>query len=452
MKTECKDKQLEFQGLFSKKIQVSNDGEVISSDGGLVLVQSLEKKFRVIQRLSGCFKDGRMQGAVKHPVFDMLFQRIGGIIQGYEDLNDHDQWRHDILLGTLVGRTPENPLAGKSTLNRLELGHEVSEDYGRRYSKITWDEEKIQELLIDLFVEHFQEAPKEIILDFDATDIPIHGDQDGRFFHGYYDKYCFMPLYCFAGDWPLWVELRSSNIDGALGTVEALQKIVPKIRKRFPKTKIILRADGGYLRDSILSWCELNKIFYIIGMARNKRLSKVIGAQLHQAKIAHEKSGQPERVFTEFTYRTRKSWSRPRRVIAKAEHLSKGSNPRFIVTNLEKGRAKYLYEELYCGRGNMENRIKEQQLGLFADRTSSIWMSANQLRLWFSTFAYVFMILIREGLIGSSGEKYQAWTLRLKLMKVATWVKITSRAIRVRLTASYPYWDLWGVLNKSPLF
>jgi hypothetical protein len=452
MKTDCTTKQLEFQGLCGKKIILTNDGEQTSTDGGLILIQLIEKQFGIIRKLATCFKDLRRQRAIKHRLFDLLFQRIAGLIQGYEDLNDHEDWRNDLLLNTILGKNPGHCLAGKSTLNRLELGLEQDPEYGNRYNRITWDPEKIEDLLIDLFVEHFHETPKEIILDFDATDIPIHGDQESRFFNGYYDNYCYLPLYCFSGSWPLIAKLRPSNIDPSLGTLEALEKIIPRIRRRFPDVQILLRADSGFMRDKILAWCEENGVKYVIGMARNNRLVGAIGKELYQARQEYERTGAKARVFTDITYITRSSWSHARRVIAKAEHLCRGSNPRFVVTNLEDGDPKEIYEEIYCGRGDMENRIKEQQLFVFADRTSSTWMQANQLRLYFSTFAYIFFVLIREqGLSDTEQSGYQAGTIRLKILKVSAWVQKTSRAIRVRFPASFPYWDLWEQIAASDL-
>jgi len=452
MKTDCTAKQLEFQGLRRKKITVSSNGEVTSTDGGLILIQLIEKRFEIIGKLVRCFTDLRRSRAIKHNLFDMLFQRIAGLVQGYEDLNDHEDWRNDILLNTILGKNPGHRMAGKSTLNRLELGLAQDPEYGNRYNRISWDPDKIEDLLIDLFIQHFEEEPEEIILDFDATDVPIHGDQECRFFNGYYDNYCYLPLYCFSGNWPLIAQLRPSNIDPSLGTKESLAKIVSKIRYRFPKVKILFRADSGFMRDSILSWCENNGVYYIVGIARNNRLVGAIGKQLYQAKIDHQSSGLPARVFTDIAYITRSSWSKARRVIAKAEHLSRGSNPRFVVTNLKDGDPKEIYEKIYCGRGNMENRIKEQQLFVFADRTSSSWMNANQLRLYFSTFAYIFFVLIREkGLLGTEPSSFQSGTIRLKILKVSAWVRKTSRGIRVRFPSSYPYWDLWDHLSKSKL-
>jgi hypothetical protein len=380
----------------------------------------------------------------------LLFQRIAGIIQGYEDLNDGDQLRYDPLLRSILGHSIGDVLAGKSTLNRLELGQKVNQEYGQRYCRIGWDAEKIEDLLIDLFIKNLGENTRRIILDFDATDDPIHGEQEGRFFNGYYDHYCYLPLYCFCGFWPLIARLRPSNIDPSDGTLEALKKISSKIRCRFPKVEIILRADSGFMRDPILRWCEENQVSYVVGIARNSRLLQAIEGSMEQARKESEATGESVRVFTDIMYITQKSWEKERRVIAKAEHSPRGSNPRFVVTNLLSD-PRFLYEKLYCGRGDMENRIKEQQLALFADRTSSAQMSANQLRLSLSTFAYLFFVFLRQSLQSGPGECFQAWTLRLKLLKVSAWIRTTRRAYRVRLPWSFPYWDLWEQISQSPL-
>jgi hypothetical protein len=455
MKTQCNDGQLELQGLGKRKIIISNDAEVSSSDGGLVLLHQLEKQYRIIDRLQECFFDNRHQSWVSHPVKTLLTQRIFGLCQGYEDLNDHDEWRKDPLLSVLCGNEDASYVAGKSTLNRLELGKEVTEEYGGQYNKISWDDEKIEELFIDLFLDSFTRKPKEIILDFDATDDPLHGEQEGRFFHGYYDCYCYLPLYVFCGPYLLTAKLRRSNIDASAGSVEVLEKIVAKIRQRFATVRIIVRGDSGFCRDKMMSYCERHGISYLFGLSRNKRLRRAIGAEMRRVKQLFEQTGEPQRQYKELIYRTRKSWSCARRVVAKVEYLRKGENPRFVVTNLrrELWPAQMLYEQIYCARGDMENRIKEQQLYLFADRTSTGWMSSNQLRLWFSSFAYMFFVLLREkALAGSEWNRSQASTLRIKLLKVSAVVKVTVRAIRVRLPFAYPYWDAWIGFSEARCF
>ena len=445
MNTECTLKQLELQGLGRRKITITNDADVATSDGGLILLHQIEKKYCIISRLASCFKDRRNPGRIEHTVFQLLSQRIYGLCQGYEDLNDHDQWRSDPLLSLVCGKEKGKLLSGKSTLNRMELGKET-EEYGDRYNKIDWDSGEIEQLLVDVFLDSFSSPPKEIILDFDATDDPLHGHQEGRFFHGYYDRYCYLPLYVFAGSFPLAAKLRPSNIDASAGTVELLERIVPRIRSRFPKTRIILRADSGFCRESIMNFCEGYGVYYVLGLPKNSRLKKAIGKEMYAARKEFERIGQPARRFADLKYRTKKSWSRTRRVVGKAEYLPKGANPRFVVTNFTplQWSATTLYEKLYCGRGEMENRIKEQQLYLFADRTSSGWMSANQLRLWFSTFAYIFFVFLREVYLSDSEwEKSLSSTLRLKILKVSASIKVTTRRVRIRLPYSYPYWASW---------
>lgn len=332
MNTECTPKQLVLQGLGKRKIEITNDADVATSDGGLILLQQIEKKYRVLRRLSRCFQDKRQASRVEHSVLQLLSQRIYGLCQGYEDLNDHDQWRNDPLLSLVCGKEDGEALSGKSTLNRLELGKETA-DYGDRYNKIKWVDDQIEHLLVDLFLDSFTSKPEEIILDFDATDDPLHGHQEGRFFHGYYDSYCYLPLYVFAGAFPLAAKLRPSNIDASAGTVELLEMIVPRIRDRFPKVRIVLRADSGFCREAILKYCENEKIKYVIGLPKNSRLKKALGKAMYTAQKEFERTGMSARVFADLKYRTQKSWSQSRRVVGKAEYLPKGTNPRFVVTN-----------------------------------------------------------------------------------------------------------------------
>jgi len=446
MNTECTPDQLEFQGFKKRKVIIKHDAEISSSDGGLLLLSEVEKKYSVIKQLSECFKDNRNQAYVQHSLKTLLTQRIFGLCQGYEDLNDHDEWRSDPLLALACEIDTDKIAAGKSTLNRLELGKEITEEYGDRYNKISWDDEQIENLFIKLFLDNYKDTGKPIILDFDATDDPLHGNQEGKFFHGYYDSYCYLPLYVFCGEYLLAAKLRTSNRDGSDGTVEILKKIIPMIRERFPNIQIIVRGDSGFCREKIIRFCEDNNASYIFGLARNKRLYKAIAGSLKRAKTRYSKTGEAQRIFCELKYKTKKSWSRTRRVVGKAEYLLKGENPRFVVTNLsiEEWPAKELYEDLYCARGDMENRIKEQQLYLFADRTSTAWMSSNQLRLWFSSFAYMFFVFLRtEALIDTELKRAQAVTLRLKILKVAAIVKVSTRRILIRLPSAYPYWGIW---------
>jgi hypothetical protein len=399
--TECTQSSFSFAALYRGEVVAEFNGGDITTDAGGLLLREVDRRLSLSERLAACFTDHRRPDLVEHTVPQLVAQRLYGLALGYEDLNDHDQLRADPLLAVLIGKTEPKGTdrrrqqdqgkagAGKSTLNRLELTPENA-DAQARYKKIVYHQEELDQLLTDLFVESYCEPPARIVLDLDATDDPVHGNQEGRFFHGYYREYCYLPLYIVCGEFVLCARLRSSNIDASAGALEEVQRIVLQIRQRWPRVEIILRGDGGFSRDTIMSWCEDNGVDFVFGLAKNKRLLKIIGRQLHEAQMQWEATKQAARVFAEFSYQTRKSWKRERRVGAKAEHLDKGPNPRFLVTSLstEQFATQALYEELYCARGEMENRIKEQQLALFADRTSTELMRSNQLRLYFSTFAY----------------------------------------------------------------
>jgi len=453
MTTECKPEQLEFHALGRREVVGRFDGGRITSDGGGVLLREVDLRLGLMGRLASCFIDHRDPELIEHSVQSLLAQRIYALALGYEDLNDHDVLRADSLLALLVGKTDVTgerrarerdrgcPLAGSSTLNRLELS-EPEQAASSRYKRIAADPEALDRLLVELFLESYAKPPREIWLDLDATDDPLHGHQEGRFFHGYYGAYCYLPLYIFAGEHLLCARLRPSNQDASAGSVEELSRIVAQIRKRWPKTRIIIRGDSGFCREAIMGWCEHNRVGYVLGLARNARLVRALGAPLHEAKVEYQTTGVAARRFAEFPYRTRKSWSRARRVIGKAEHLAKGPNPRFVVTNLppSRGQARHLYEKLYCARGDMENRIKEQQLGLFADRTSAATLRANQLRLYFASFAYVLMHGLRRlGLAGTELARAQATTIRLKLLKIGTRLRITVRKVWLSFSETYPY-------------
>jgi hypothetical protein len=318
------------------------------------------------------------------------------------------------------------PLAGKSTLNRLEWGA-VKQD---RYRKISLDSEAVDRFFVDVFLVAHQQAPAEIVLDLDATDDPLHGEQEGRFFHGYYGGYCYLPLYIFCGSHLLCARLREANVDASFGAVSELERIVERVREKWPEVRIIVRGDSGFAREDLMSWCESHGVDFVLGLARNARLQRALGEELEQARAQFEDSGKAARVFKDFVYRTRKSWSRQRRVVGKAEHLAKGANPRFLVTSLssEQWSAQVLYEKLYCARGEMENRIKEQQLCLFADRTSTHHLSSNQARLWFSSVAYVLLNELRRlGLSGTELAQARCDTIRTKLLKIGAQVKVTVR-------------------------
>ncbi len=453
MSTECTANQLEFHALGRRDVVGCFDGGRITSDGGGLLLREVDQRIGLLERMARCFTDYRNSNSIEHSAHSLVAQRVYGLALGYEDLNDHDVLRADSALALLVGKpdlTGEhrereqdrgNPLAGSSTLNRLELSDPASAA-GHRYKKVAADAAALDRLLVNVFVESYEKPPREIWLDLDATDDPLHGHQEGRFFHGYYKCYCYMPLYIFCGEHLLCARLRPSNRDGALGSVEELQRIVAQIREHWPKTRIIIRGDSGFCRDTIMAWCEDNKVSYVLGLGRNQRLNRALGQEMHLAKLEHERTGKAARRFRDFRYRTRKSWSRERRVVGKAEYLPNKANPRFVVTNLPLRRAgaKRLYEKLYCARGEMENRIKEQQLGLFADRTSTATMRANQLRLYFSSFAYVLMHgLRRMGLQGTQHARAQCTTIRLKLLKIGARIKITVRKVWLSFSQTYPY-------------
>lgn len=450
--TQCIQQKFEFQGLAAKKVVADFTGGTLSPDGGALLLREVEKRKNIISKLSKCFTDHRFQPFVEHSVEQLLSQRIYGIALGYEDLNDHDSLRHDPLLALVCDKEDilgsnideENKgkaLAGKSTLDRLELsaGGALGKD-----KKIRANTTAIEDLIIELGVRAIPRKSKSIILDFDATDDLIHGNQAGKFYHGYYRSYCFLPLYCFCGNIPLWSQLRTSDRDGADGTVEALEKIVPAIRKRFgKKCKIIVRADGGYCREAIMAWCESNDLKYCLGMPRNARLQKELEEDFEALEVELDPENfHPLRRFKDFEYSTLKSWSCKRRVVGKAELLEKGRNPRFIVTNftVQEYEAQALYEDFYCARGEMENRIKEQQQDLFADRTSSSLFETNQLRLWFSTFAHLIMEELRaDCLIGTSLERATIGQIRIKLFKIAARITVSVRRIYIQWSSSTPY-------------
>jgi DDE family transposase len=392
-------------------------------------------------------------GPIEHSVLELVGQRVYGLALGYEDLNDHDELRRDPLLATLVGkvdptgahrlreRDAGKALAGKSTLNRLELTT-ADASSASRYKKIVIDGTAVDRLFVNVFLHAFREVPRQIVLDLDATDDPLHGNQEGRFFHGFYGNYCYLPLYIFCGEFLLCARLRRSNIDASSGTVDELQRIVTQIRAAWPRVQIIIRADSGFAREEIMAWCEAQAVDYVLGLAKNTRLKRALSKELREAKREHAQTGAPARVFKDFTYKTRKSWSRRRRVVGKAEYLSGGPNPRFVVTSIlkEDTDARALYEDVYCARGDMENRIKEQQLGLFADRTSTATMRANQIRLWLSSVAYVLLHALRRlGLQGTTLARAQCHTIRLKLLKIGAQVRVTVRKIWVSLASGSPY-------------
>src|SRR6266699_1350628 len=452
MTTQCTQVGFEFQPLKHRGVWAQFDGGAMTSDGGGLLLREVEKRIRILRQFAACFTDYRNPGLIEHTVEELVAQRVYGLALGYEDLNDHEELRNDPLLAVLLEKPhpSQEALAGKSTLNRLELTLETASPK-ERYKKIALDHGAVDLLLVDVFLEAHREAPKEIILDLDATDDPLHGKQEGRFFHGYYGHYCYLPLYIFCGDDLLVARLRRSNIDASEGTVDELRRLVLQIRARWPKVRIVIRADSGFAREQIMRFCEDNRVDYLLGLAKNERLKAEIEKEMEEAKAQHQQTGRAARRFQEFVYQTRESWSRARRVVAKAEHLAKGENPRFVVTSLggEEWSAQALYEELYCARGDMENRIKEQ-LMLFSDRTSTHYLRSNQLRLYFSSIAYVLLQMLRRlGLEGTELAKAQCSTIRLKLLKIGALIRITVRKVWVSLAGGYPYVDLFRQIYEK---
>ena len=444
--TECNQSSLGFQACGSREIVARFDGGTISSDGGALLLRQTDQRLNLLPRLAECFLDGRDPERVEHTIEEMVSQRVYGLALGYEDVNDHEQLRRDPLMSVLAGREElERPLAGKSTLNRLELG-DGRED---RYKKITFWKQGLDELLVKVFIESQAKAPKEIVLDVDTTDLPLHGEQEGRFFHGYYDSYCYLPLYIFCGEHVLCARLRPSDRDAYAGSLVEIQRLVEQLRQAWPEVRIILRADSGFCRNELMSWCEAHEVDYVLGLARNQRLRRIIGREMWKASEQQKSTGQAARVFTEFEYGAKKTkkggWDRERRVVAKAEQIEGKENPRFVVTSLrsEAWVAQALYEKLYCGRGDMENRIKEQ-LSLFADRMSAETMRANQLRLYFSVMAYVLVSGLRRlGLKATELAQAQVTTIRTRLLKIGARVRVTVRKVWVSMASSYPWQRLY---------
>ena len=443
MPTQCSRDLFGYEVVEGRQVVAAFDGGDNSSDAGGLLLGATDRAIGLVGRFAACFADARAQGQVEHSVAAMVAQRVFGLALGYEDVVDHDQLRFDPVLATLAGKLTARrkncaPLAGKSTLNRLEhapLGPS-------RYHKIGHDGAAIERLLVDLFLEAYKTPPEEIILDLDATDDPLHGHQEGRFFHGYYDCYCYLPLYVFCGRHLLAAKLRRSNIDVSAGAVDEVERIVAQIRTRWPRVTILLRADSGFARDELMAWCEANGVDYVFGLARNQRLVGAIADDLAAAELQSLAQGSPARRFVDFAWRTLDSWSRTRRVVAKAEHLPKGANPRFLVTSLRASAldARTLYEDVYCARGEVENRIKEQQLDLFADRTSAATMRANQLRLWFASFAYVLLEALRRiGLRHTQFARATCATIRLKLLKIGAQVRKSVRRIKVAMASACPH-------------
>ena len=442
---QCSEEQLNFQGVGRREVVARFDGGQLSSDGGGLLLRETERSTRIVEQFAECFRDYRNPSLVEHTLYSLIAQRVMGLGLGYEDLNDHDHLRFDPLIATMVEKAdPTKPLAGKSTLNRLELTPEG--DGSDRYKRIVYDTDAIDRFFVSVFLQAYATAPKKITLDLDTTDDEIHGGQEGRFFHGYYGSYCYLPLYIFSGEHLLCARLRQANVGPAEGTVEELERIVSQIRASWPNVEIVIRADSGFCRDDIMSWCEEHGVEYVLGLARNARLERMIAGEMEQACAESKRTGEPFRSYKDLEYQTLDSWSRTRRVVAKAEYLIDKQNARFVATSqgIESIGAQTLYEDVYCARGDMENRIKEQKTFLFSGRTSAATMRANQLRLWFSSVAYLLMSALRRlGLKDTDLAKAQCDTIRLKLFKIGARITITSRKIWVSLSSSYPLAELF---------
>jgi len=451
MPTECSAKSFGFARVESRAVVAAFDGGAVTSDAGGLLLGATDRAIGLTARVAACFTDHRHPELIEHEVRTLIRQRVFGLALGYEDLNDHDQLRHDPVLATLIGKLEAKredcaALAGKSTLNRLEL----SCPEPTKYHRISHDPAAIEALLVTMFIEAHKKAPKQIILDLDATDDPIHGDQEGRFFHGYYGGYCYLPLYIFCGRHLLVSKLRRANIDGAAGACGEVARVVAQIRRNWPRTRILLRADSGFCREDLMAWCEANKVDYLFGLARNARLVAEIGHELAEAAAESRATGKPARRFKDFLWSTFDSWSRRRRVVAKAEFTGGDTNPRFVVTSLSYAEAatRDLYEKLYCARGEMENRIKECQMDLFADRTSTATMRANQLRLWFAAMAYVLVCALRRiGLRHTQFANATCGSIRLRLLKIGALITISVRRIRIAMASAYPWRDEWEIAH-----
>jgi Transposase DDE domain group 1 len=449
MTTECNQFVFGFHPQKRREIRAQFDGGTITSDGGGLLLREVEKRVGILHQFAACFTDYRNPDLIEHKVEEMVAQRVYGLALGYEDLNDHEELRNDPLLAVLVEKADPSSqvLAGKSTLNRLELTKETA-SRKERYKKIVLDHAAVDRLLVEVFLQAHREQPKEIILDLDATDDPLHGKQEGRFFHGFYGHYCYLPLYIFCGEFLLCARLRSSNIDASAGSVEELKRIVAQIRSW---VRMVVRGDSGFCREELMAWCDAEGVDYLLGLAKNERLKAEIAQEMGAARAQYQQTGHAARLFKEFVYQTRESWSRARRVVAKAEHLEKGENPRFVVTSLSKEAwpAQALYEEHYCARGDMENRIKEQ-LMLFSDRTSTHYLRSNQLRLYFSSLAYVLLQMLRRlGLEGTELAKAQCSTIRLKVLKIGALIRISVRKVWISLAGGYPYVELFRQIHEK---
>lgn len=431
--TKCTPDLITFPGSNGRKIEAHFGGGEITSDGGVLLLREAENRLGLLQRVAALLPDKRCKSKSQHSLEQMLRQRVFAIALGYEDCNDHDYLRHDIAFQTAIDR--DCPLASRSTLNRFENNVD---------RKSMWI---INQSLVECFIDSFDVAPKELVLDFDATDDRVHGKQEGRFFHGYYDSYCFLPLYVFCGEDLLCAYLRPSNIDGAKHSWAILSLLTKRFRQEWPDVKIIMCADSGFCRWRTMRWCDRHNVDYILGLAKNKRVLAQSDRFLCEAHILFEERRKKQKIFAEIHYGA-KSWDYERRVLVKAEHLEKGANPRFVVTSL-KGNPSELYEKTYCARGEMENRIKEQQLYLYADRTSCGKWWANQFRMLLSGIAYTLLKTIRSiGLVGTHYEKARCDTIRLRMLKIGAVIIRNTRRVRILLSSSHPDQEIFLLIAR----
>jgi Transposase DDE domain group 1 len=456
MPTQCIQDSLDFGRVEGRAVVADFSGGTITSNAGALLLAQADRGAGIIDRFAACFGDGRSQSLIEHTVRTLVGQRVIGIALGHEDLVDHDDLRHDPVLAAMLGKlTPRRkecaPLAGKSTLSRLE--HSPQEGVVQappRYHKISHDGAAIERTFVDIALGSRSKPPPVMVIDLDATDMALHGHQEGRFFHGYYDSYCYLPLFVFWDRHLLSAKLRPANVDAASGSVEEMARIVAQVRARWPRTTIIVRADSGFCRDALMSWCEANDVHFVLGLARNPRLVAEIKSQLAEAETAHRATGRPARVFKDFAWSTLDSWSRSRRVIGKAEWTRGEANPRFIVTSLPADviDGARLYEKVYCQRGEMENRIKECQLDLLADTMPAATMRANQLRLWFAGMAYVLMCALRRiALAGTQLARATCGSIRLKLLKIGAQVTVSARRVRIAMATACPARNLFAIAH-----
>jgi hypothetical protein len=452
MPTECSPALFEFAPVENRRVVAGFDGGAITSNAGALLLGATDRAIGLVRRFAACFRDARAPERIEHEVATLVGQRVFGIALGHEDLVDHDQLRHDpalaILAAKLEARRPGcAPLAGKSTLNRLE--HAPSGEPGR-YHRIGHDGAAIEALFVDLFLDAHRSAPRQIVLDLDATDVPLHGHQEGRFFHGYYDCHCYLPLYVFCGRHLLAAKLRRADIDASAGALDEVARIVGRVRARWPRVRILLRADSGFAREALMAWCEAHRVDFVFGLARNPRLVEEVSIDLAWAEEEASRTGKPARRFRDFRWSTLDSWSRRRRVIGKAEWTRGEANPRFVVTSLRPAEidARALYERVYCARGDMENRVKECQLDLFAGRASAATMRANQLRLWFASMAYVLLCALRRiGLPHTQFAEATCGTLRLALLRIGAQVRRSVRRIKLAMASAHPFQDEFALAH-----